>query len=294
MNGPRKFQQMKIWHFSVALILLLCVSCVHVSSTSPLAWKVIDVRPHQNYWVVDHIDPNCWCVDIEVTNQTTRGVAFDWNRDETAFQADGRWDSLHIGGLMNYLGPGESWTFPLYLPERAEAYRYLMYYKLGSSTYDRQFLIEAKLPRYGAAEKPTPDATVVKVLETPLPRAEDVRSEFLWDNFANKPDEQKFSSYTTDHWKDNYVAFAKVLVQKAYDQKLDSESLSRALALLGSDSLPQLPVGVYQMTLEGELVWIVTVKWEFWPKGKPSELSHIRIFAFDQKTLKQVGFVTCR
>jgi hypothetical protein len=93
------------------------------------------------------MDPDCWVVDIEVTNQTTRDVFVDWNRDESSYQADGRWESLDVKAVMTYCDAGDSRTFPLYLPHRAEAYRYLMYYKLGCSVYERQFLIEAKLPR---------------------------------------------------------------------------------------------------------------------------------------------------
>jgi len=135
---------MRTLHIFAVLLSWLCVSC---ASRPPLAWRVIDVRPHQYYSVLNRMEPDCWRVDIEVTNQTSREVVVDWNRDETAFQADGRWDSLGISALMTYLGPSESRTFPLYLPKQAEAYRYLMYYKLGCAVYDRQFLIEANLPR---------------------------------------------------------------------------------------------------------------------------------------------------
>jgi hypothetical protein len=136
---------MKTLHISVALVSLLCMSCT--SSRQPLAWRVIDVRPHQNYYVIDRLDPDCWVVDIEVTNQTTRDVFVDWNRDESSFLTDGRWESLDVKDVMIHCYAGDSWTFPLYLPHRAEAYRYLMHYQLGCSVYDRQFLIEGKLPR---------------------------------------------------------------------------------------------------------------------------------------------------
>ncbi len=136
---------MKTWHIFVVLVSWLCVSC---SSRPPLAWRVVDVRPHQYSYVIDRMEPDCWRVDIEVTNQTTRDIYFDWRRDETAFQSDGRWDSLGISALVtSVLQAGDSWTFPLYLPKRAEAYRYLMYYQLGCAVYDRPFLIEGKLTR---------------------------------------------------------------------------------------------------------------------------------------------------
>jgi len=135
---------MKTWHIFVVLVLWLCVSC---STKPPLAWRVIDVQPHQYYYVLDRMDPDCIRVDIEVTNQTSRGVYFKWPRDETAFQSDGRWESLGISALIPYMPPCESRTFALLLPKRAEAYRYSMYYQLGCAVYDRPFLIEGKLTR---------------------------------------------------------------------------------------------------------------------------------------------------
>ena len=152
---------------------------------------------------------------------------------------------------------------------------------------------------FAADEKPVPDAVVVKALDTPLPLGEDKRQKFLWDNFANKPDEQKFDSYPAEKWKETYAVFATALLKKADEQKLDSSSLRKALDLVLTDSkdkIAYLPVGAYQTTLEGKPVWIVTVKWEYpsmAAKGQGVGLGHIRAFVFDQKTLKRVGFMTC-
>ncbi len=85
---------------------------------------------------------------------------------------------------------------------------------------------------YAADEKPPPDAAVVKVLDKSLPSEERKKGEFLWDSFANKPDEKKFNSYTAERWKLTYAAFAEALVKKANDQKLDSASLRKALDLI--------------------------------------------------------------
>jgi hypothetical protein len=86
------------------------------------------------------------------------------------------------------------------------------------------------------------------------------------------------------------------LVRKADDQHLDSASLHKVLDLVLKHSkgkIAYLPVGAYQTTLDGSPVWIVTIKWEYLSMEEGAELGHIRIFAFDQKTLKQVAFVTC-
>ena len=152
---------------------------------------------------------------------------------------------------------------------------------------------------YAADKKLPPGSVVVKVLHKPLPSEEGEIQMFLWDGFANKPDEQKFNSYTTEKWKRTFKVFAEALVKKANDQKLDSVSLRKALDLVLKDSedkIAYLPVGAYQTTLDGRLVWIVTVKWEYPSrdeKGESVELGHIRAFVFDQMTLKQVAFMTC-
>jgi hypothetical protein len=147
-----------------------------------------------------------------------------------------------------------------------------------------------------ADEKPAPDAVVVKVLSAPLPHEEDKRAKFLWDTFANKPEEKQFNHYTTEKWKDNFAVFSKALIQKAKDQNLDTDSLRKMLDLVLKHSkgkIAYLPVGAYQTTLDGGPVWIITVKWEYPSKDEAPGLGHIRMFAFDQKTMKQVAFDTC-
>jgi hypothetical protein len=146
------------------------------------------------------------------------------------------------------------------------------------------------------ATLPSPDGVVVKALDQRLPSEEEKEEEFLWDVFANKPNELKFESYTTEHWKQNFELFAAILVKKADDQRLDSISLRKVLNLVLKDSedrIAYLPVGAYQMTLDGAPVWVITVKWENARTGKRFKLMHIRIFVFNQKSLKQVGFCTC-
>ena len=144
--------------------------------------------------------------------------------------------------------------------------------------------------------KTKPNAVEVKVLENQLPPDESKRSQFLWNTFANKPAEKQFNTYTTENWKDDFELFAVALVQKANKLKLDSESLRKALDLVlknYNNKIAYLPVGAYQTTLDRKSVWIITVKWEYPPKEGNFELGHIRIFAFDQQTLEQVGFNTC-
>jgi len=152
---------------------------------------------------------------------------------------------------------------------------------------------------YAADEKTVFDTVAVKVLDKPLPEGEN--TEYLMGVFANNPDGRKLAEYTTENWRENFWTFARALVNKARDQKLDSISLRKSLDLILKDSddkIAYLPVGAFQTTMNGDPVWIVTIKWEY-PRtagdGKwgNSELGHVRAFAFDQKTLKQVGYMTC-
>lgn len=152
---------------------------------------------------------------------------------------------------------------------------------------------------YAADEKTVFDTVAVKVLDKPLPEGDN--TEYLMGVFANNPDERKLAAYSTENWRENFWTFARALVNKARDQKLDSISLRKALDLILKDSddkIAYLPVGAFQTTKNGEPVWIVTIKWEYAPrvmgeKPRISELGHVRAFAFDQKTLKQVGYMTC-
>ena len=148
-----------------------------------------------------------------------------------------------------------------------------------------------------AAERPSPDEVVVRVLASPLPSKDEEKQAFLWNTFANKPEEELFESYGVDKWKPTYWLFAKGLVEKAKAQKLDSAALGKALYSVFKDSKDRyayLPVGAYQTTCDGTPVWIITVKWESPGWGENARLTHIRMFAFEQKTLKRVGFVTCQ
>jgi hypothetical protein len=103
---------------------------IEVSENSALVWKVVNIYPHQFYFAVDHMQ-DCRRVDIEVTNITPDEVIVDWNRDKSSFQIDGRWRDLEVAALMPYLGPNESKSFPVYVPERAQRLRLSMYYEQG-------------------------------------------------------------------------------------------------------------------------------------------------------------------
>ncbi|MBS2039847.1 hypothetical protein JST97_32985 [bacterium] len=138
------------------------------------------------------------------------------------------------------------------------------------------------------------DMVVVKVLEKPLQAEPSKLEGLLFDEFANQPESKKLESYTTTRWRANFQVFSRILVTKAADQNLDFASLEDALGLALEDAngLAYLPVGAYQTTLNGRLVWVVRVKWEA-ASWSGVALSHVRMYVFDQQTLKQVGFATC-
>lgn len=147
-----------------------------------------------------------------------------------------------------------------------------------------------------ANSKPGPDETVVRILYESLPTDEGERGAFLWKQFANKPEEEKFKPYETANWKQNYADFADALVKKAEAQGLGGASLRKVLDEVLKDSrgkIAYLPVGAYQPISYGNPpVWIVVVKWEV--AESTLHLGHVRVFAFDQITLKRVGYTTCK
>ena len=144
-------------------------------------------------------------------------------------------------------------------------------------------------------DRPGPGEVVVRDLGSKLPYWSFMRSRYLWKQFVNAPDEAKFISYETDGWMDNYSIFADALTRKARSNGLDATSLGKVLEVIlqGADGLALLPVGAYQVTLKGEPVWIVVVNWERVSPNHSFFLAHVRVFAYDQKTLGLVGFVTC-
>jgi hypothetical protein len=121
----------KVILVSLTLLTTLVVVCLVAHSNRPaLSWRVVAVHPHQNYFAVDRIQ-ECWRVDIEVSNTTSDEVIVDWNRDKSAFKMGDRWENLGIAALMPYLPPNESRTFPVYVPQQAQACRLLMHYERG-------------------------------------------------------------------------------------------------------------------------------------------------------------------
>jgi len=148
-----------------------------------------------------------------------------------------------------------------------------------------------------AAAKPGKETVVVAALDVPVPADSEQMHDFLWKQIANRPEAGNFSSASTSKWKAKYTRFAGALVAKAAEQKLDSVSLAKVLDLILAHSegkLAYLPVAAYHAMEGDDPIWIVTVRWEY-PliNNAPTQYYHIRVFAFHQKGLGQVGYVTC-
>lgn len=145
-----------------------------------------------------------------------------------------------------------------------------------------------------------PEEVVVRKIDETLPDDEEKTSAFLRAHFANKPEEKRFDHVATTAWDSAWQMFANSLTRRAAETGLDSESLQKVLDALFKDpsnSNPCLPVGAYQSVRNGNPVWIVVVKWGLETKTNPDIQiigGHVRVFAYDQKTLKKVGFTSCR
>jgi hypothetical protein len=107
-----------------------------------------------------------------------------------------------------------------------------------------------------------------------------------------------FEPQTSRRWRTNYTVFSQALVESAKKEHLDSSSLARILKSLRSAPVNEhdaiLPVAARSTMREGELVWVVTFRWEIakWV-ADGAKLVHIEEFTVTQKTLKQVNFSTC-
>jgi hypothetical protein len=147
---------------------------------------------------------------------------------------------------------------------------------------------------------PLENQVVVKRLNVELPVGENQIWKFLWNNFANKPDEDRFGGESSTEWEGKFHKYENKLIEKAWWKKLDSNSLKNCLAEVFNDAktvntnLDYLPVGAYATKQGTNDVWIIVVKWEcfgFIENGDP--LGHIRMFAFDAKKHTIIGFSTC-
>jgi hypothetical protein len=129
----------------------------------------------------------------------------------------------------------------------------------------------------------------------------DANERSVWLSSHVNTEESRFDSQTTRHWKENYDALSRALVDKASTSGFDSRSLSEVLGLILADAeaqhLAYLPIAAYVSGLNGQPVWIVVLHWEvsFGPEAPISDmpLSHVRTYAFTQKDLKQAAFLTC-
>ena len=143
---------------------------------------------------------------------------------------------------------------------------------------------------------PLENQVVVKRLNVEMPTGDSQMWNFLWKNFANKPEEEKFAGESSAGWEEQFHRYENKLITKAWWKNLDSNSLKSCLvevfnhAKAKNSGLAYLPVGAYAAKQGSTDVWIVVVKWEY---DGDEPLSHIRIFAFDAKKHALIGFSTC-
>lgn len=154
------------------------------------------------------------------------------------------------------------------------------------------------LSAFAANPPPAPASeVVVESLALSLPTDSRAAAKVLWDSFANRPAERKFTGIPVAGWRQLYPEFAETLVHRAAEEKLEAEALGRVLKDIDQKrgSLALVPVGAYRATQGEKAIWIVVCKWEIEKAASKAEylLGHVRMFAYDIQTLKQVAFKTC-
>ena len=140
---------------------------------------------------------------------------------------------------------------------------------------------------------------VVKQYPQPYPAQEGLRESFLMQNFLREDRSSLvLSQHTSGGWNTKYQVFSQEIVRRANALGFNYEALSRILETVRTDGQRQgyayLPVGAYRTTMSGEPLWIVVLRWEVNHADRPTDsMGHIRAYAFTERTLQQVGFVTC-
>lgn len=147
---------------------------------------------------------------------------------------------------------------------------------------------------------PLENQVVVRRFGLNFPAEKEKAWSFLWDHFANKPEEEKFSHVSGRDWENSFKLYERRLLFKARLKLLDTSSLQDCLTVVFNDAktvntnLVYLPVGAYSTKQNSRDVWIIVVKWECIGLVENGDsLGHVRLFACDAKNHQLIGFSTC-
>ena len=125
-------QRRKIIVVTLVIIILLAGFIGYLIERSTkhiLDWKVTDISERDQNWINGQMELNCLEVEICVTNLTSSEACIDWNRDESEFEINGIWvKNQEIAGRA-YVGPNDSMTFPVFVPQKTQALHYRMHYE---------------------------------------------------------------------------------------------------------------------------------------------------------------------
>jgi len=119
--------------FLGAVIFVLAAGLVEPLSTllrgPVLAWELAGVREADDWSGVSG-EQWRWIANIEVTNLTSSEVIFVGRADKTDVQIAGSWRDLGITSLLGgALGSHEARTITLFIPQRTQAFRTIIYYE---------------------------------------------------------------------------------------------------------------------------------------------------------------------
>ena len=144
-------------------------------------------------------------------------------------------------------------------------------------------------------DMPCPDtgAVVVARFDHSLPTDNRKLEQLLWDRLANQPAEHQFSGCTTEHWERRYWMYATALVDRARAEGLESTELEGCLKRVYPTGVAYLPVGAYRAGQKETGVWILVIKWEDPSEQRPLPLGHVRIYAFEIESGRQIAYISC-
>lgn len=136
------------------------------------------------------------------------------------------------------------------------------------------------------------------------------RADFiLMEKFGSKGD-SGLSSITTENWQEKWSKYKNRLIEKAAEEKFDAKSLANCLDKIESESknvekkyeVALLPIAAYLAKNGEKDVWVIVCLWEYAGSVSSSRepdkksflcLGHIRIWAIEAESLKQIAYSTC-
>lgn len=106
----------------------------------------------------------------------------------------------------------------------------------------------------------------------------------------NNPHQKMYDRLSTENWEKKWQEYRTALIERASKNGLAVESLQACLKQIEPKApLALLPIAAYLAKNGNDDIWIIVCKWGLLNE----DYQHFRIWAFNARTAKKIGFSTC-